>query len=121
MRLIVQETATWCGPCQNELLARELYDHRDDRKPGQLELANVADDPHMREVVLRLSRRLHVALIAGLMMFAIAKWSVIRRGTIISFGPGAMTSSMRTLYFWGYATMGCASLLAAFYIAFMPQ
>lgn len=58
-----------------------------------------------------------IALVAGLTMFAIAKWSVIRSGTLVSFGPGSMTHSMRKLYCWGYTTMGCASLLAAFYIA----
>ena len=49
-----------------------------------------------------------IALFAGLTMFAIAKWSVIRSGTIISFGPASMTHSMRNLYFLGYAAMGCA-------------
>lgn len=58
-----------------------------------------------------------IALFAGLTMFAIAKWSVIRRGMLLSFGPRSMTASMRDLYFWGYTTMGCASLFALVYIA----
>lgn len=58
-----------------------------------------------------------IALFAGLTMFATAKWSVIRSGTLISFGPGSMTHSMRNLYLWGYATIGSASLFAAVYIA----
>jgi hypothetical protein len=59
-----------------------------------------------------------IALVVGLTMFAIAKWSVIRNGTIVSFGPAPMADPMRNLYFWGYTTIGCASLLAALFIAY---
>ena len=41
------------------LVARELFDHRQDTHPGQLEIENVADDPRLKGVVNRLSERLH--------------------------------------------------------------
>lgn len=48
----------WRG-AKNSLVARELYDHRHDTTPGQLETENVVDDPTMSDVVTRLSQRLH--------------------------------------------------------------
>lgn len=56
-------------------------------------------------------------LAVGLTMFAIAKWSVIRTGTIVSVGPMRMTRSMRLLYVGGYVTMGCAALIALLFVA----
>ncbi len=47
----------WRGP-KNNIVARELYDHRSDVLPGQLELKNVVNDPKMSEVVRHLSQRL---------------------------------------------------------------
>ena len=47
----------------------------------------------------------------GLVLFATAKLSVIRRGTLVSFGPARMTSGYRRLYRWGYALMGVALFL----------
>jgi len=51
-------------------------------------------------------------LIVGFSLFAIAKWSIIRTGTLTSFGPKPMNAMMRRLYFCGYAVMSCAVLLA---------
>ncbi|PHR86788.1 MAG: hypothetical protein COA78_37705 [Blastopirellula sp.] len=48
----------WRGP-QNNIVARELYDHRNDKTPGQLETKNIANNPKMSEVIGRLSQRLH--------------------------------------------------------------
>lgn len=44
---------------KNDLVASELYDHRRDTVPGQLETDNVVDDPTLSDAVTRLSRRLH--------------------------------------------------------------
>lgn len=43
---------------QRKLVARELYDHRDDRSPGQLEVVNRAGEEAMSEIVDQLSRQL---------------------------------------------------------------
>lgn len=56
-------------------------------------------------------------LAVGLTMFVIAKWSAIRTGMLVSFGPMRMTRSMRLLYVGGYVTMGCAALLALLFVA----
>ena len=58
-----------------------------------------------------------LTLAAGMAMLAVAKASVIRRGVLISFGPGPMTRGMRRLYFAGYGTMGCAILLTMLFLA----
>ena len=58
-----------------------------------------------------------VTLALGLAMFVTAKWSVIRGGTIVSFGPALMTRPMRRLYVVAYATIGCGSLLAMLFIS----
>lgn len=47
----------WRDPA-GKVVARELYDHRHDLTPGQLETKNLAEDPAMSEVVLQLSQRL---------------------------------------------------------------
>jgi len=44
---------------RNRVVARELYDHRQDKVPGELEVANIVNDPQMSETVQRLSQRLH--------------------------------------------------------------
>jgi iduronate 2-sulfatase len=49
----------WRDAKDNRLVAQELYDHRSDKTPGQLETKNVVSDPKMLNVVRRLSRRLH--------------------------------------------------------------
>lgn len=41
------------------LVFRELYDHRNDRTPGQLETVNAIDEPELKETVNQLSQRLH--------------------------------------------------------------
>ena len=56
-----------------------------------------------------------IMLAIGFTSFAIAKLSVIRRGTLVSFGPNLMSSAMRRCYITGYSIMGCACLLAAFF------
>ena len=43
----------------NAIVARELYDHRDDQSIGQLETVNVAAEPAMVGIVEDLSRRLN--------------------------------------------------------------
>ena len=58
-----------------------------------------------------------VGLACGLTMFVIAKLSVIRAGTLVSFGPTQMARSMRLLYIVGYGIMGCAALLTLLYQA----
>ncbi|MBB3210720.1 hypothetical protein FHS27_006568 [Rhodopirellula rubra] len=55
-------------------------------------------------------------LAVGLTMFVIAKWSVIRTGMLVSFGPMRMTRSMRLLYAGGYVTMGCTAMLALLFV-----
>ncbi len=55
-------------------------------------------------------------LAAGLTMFVIAKWSVIRTGTLVSLGPMRMDRTMRRLYVGGYVTMGCAALLVLLFV-----
>ncbi|TWU41679.1 hypothetical protein Poly51_63930 [Rubripirellula tenax] len=55
------------------------------------------------------------ALAAGFGSFVVAKLSVIRGGTLISFGPRLMPATMRHLYVFGYVTMICAGLLAALF------
>ena len=55
------------------------------------------------------------ALAVGFTTFAIAKLSVIRRGTLVSFGPKLMTAAMKRCYIFGYTVMGCACLLAALF------
>lgn len=47
---------------QGEFVARELYDHRNDATPGQLETENIADDPEMAAVISTLSERLNQEL-----------------------------------------------------------
>lgn len=44
---------------KNQLVARELYDHRDDVVPGQLETRNVIDDPELSGFVDSAQRLLH--------------------------------------------------------------
>ncbi len=51
----------WRGP-KNGIVARELYDHRTDKTPGQLETKNVIDDPNLSAVEHQLSRRLNELL-----------------------------------------------------------
>ncbi|MEO9593317.1 hypothetical protein [Rhodopirellula bahusiensis] len=55
------------------------------------------------------------ALAVGFGSFAVAKLSVIHGGTLISFGPGLMTTPMRRFYVFGYVVMTCAGLLAALF------
>lgn len=53
-----------------------------------------------------------IMFVIGFTSFAIAKLSIIRRGTLVSFGPDLMSSAMRRCYIAGYAIMGIAALLA---------
>ncbi|WP_145304122.1 sulfatase [Crateriforma conspicua] len=48
----------WRDP-KNNIVARELYDHRNDTTPGQLEMENIISDPKMTHVVSHLSQRLN--------------------------------------------------------------
>ena len=48
----------WRGP-NNQIVALELYDHRNDKSPGQLEVENIIGDPKMADVAKRLSRQLN--------------------------------------------------------------
>lgn len=48
----------WRG-IAGKLVARELYDHRDDASPGQLETVNVANKPEYAGEIASLSRLLH--------------------------------------------------------------
>ena len=48
----------WRGP-NNQIVAQELYDHRNDKSPGQLEVENIIGDPKMADVAKRLSRQLN--------------------------------------------------------------
>ena len=51
----------WRGP-KHGIVTRELYDHRTDKTPGQLETKNVIDDPNLSAVEHQLSRRLNELL-----------------------------------------------------------
>ena len=44
---------------QKQIVARELYDHRNDHKNGYLEKENVAAQKEFAEVKARLARQLH--------------------------------------------------------------
>lgn len=55
-------------------------------------------------------------LVVGLTLVGIAKLSVMGAGSLVTFGPSQMTRSMRLLYGFGYAIMGCAALLAILFI-----
>ena len=56
-----------------------------------------------------------LALAFGFTSFAVAKFSVIRRGTLVSFGPKLMPPSMKRCYTFGYSVMVCACLLAVLF------
>ncbi|MEM9412125.1 MAG: hypothetical protein AAGA30_13495 [Planctomycetota bacterium] len=56
------------------------------------------------------------AFIIGLTSFAIAKISVMRRGTLMSVGPKLMTLQMNRCYLAGYFIMSIASLLVVFFV-----
>lgn len=49
----------WRAKNGNNIVARELFDHRDDETPGQLETKNIAQDPRMSAIVERLGQRLN--------------------------------------------------------------
>ncbi len=46
---------------------------------------------------------------AGLMLLFVAKLSLFRRGVWISWGPGRMPSSLRRVYFAGYALIAAGA------------
>ena len=71
--------------------------------------ALVYESPHLVVSAILL------ALALGFTSFAIAKFSVIRKGKLVSFGPKRMTSTMRHCYIAGYFVIGCACLLAALF------
>lgn len=50
-------------------------------------------------------------LVAGVVMFATAKLSVLRSGHRLSFGWRSMSTFHRRLYLWGYALMVFGVLL----------
>lgn len=52
-----------------------------------------------------------VLLIAGFSIFAKAKWSVIKQGTLFTFGPAKMSKQNRVFYFLGYFSMGLGLLM----------
>jgi hypothetical protein len=57
-----------------------------------------------------------LTLALGFASFAIAKLSVIRRDTLVSFGHQRMSTKMKRYYVLGYFTMGCGSMLAASFV-----
>lgn len=71
------------------------------------------DVVHQSPVMVALT--IAFALAVGFGSFAVAKLSVIRGGTLISFGPRLMSAAMRRCYVLGYGTMGCACLLAGLF------
>ena len=60
---------------------------------------------------------LAIAIALGFAMFATAKFSVMRRGVLFSFGPARMTRSMQRLYFAGYALIAGSALLVLIFSA----
>ena len=60
---------------------------------------------------------LTLALYAGgFVLFAAAKTSVMRRGTLVSFGSARMSPRSRRLYRLGYVLMGTAVALTVLYL-----
>ena len=50
--------------------------------------------------------------VVGFSMFFKAKFSLIRRGKLISFGSRDMSRTNRLFYLWGYVLMGIALFLS---------
>jgi len=47
----------------------------------------------------------------GFVLFASAKYSIIKKGQLFTFGPSQMSRSNRIVYFLGYAGMGIGLFL----------
>ncbi len=47
----------------------------------------------------------------GMVFFLIAKWSAIKKGSFISFGPADMDRKNRKYYFIGYALMSLSTVV----------
>jgi hypothetical protein len=60
-------------------------------------------------------------MLAGFILFLIAKISMMRRASILSFGSAAMTPRMRALYHAGYALMVLAAVMIVGYWAIVMK
>ena len=56
-------------------------------------------------------------LMVGLAFFALAKFSVIGTGRLVSFGPREMSRTMRTFYYVGYILLAIGTIAILLFVA----